>query len=96
MSNALAHMSNALAHMSNSLAHMSNALAHIRCLTLMSTALAHINESCHTHEWVKSNACLTHWHISDFEEGTLSKKEARNVLRSRPDLDSASLDALFK
>jgi len=34
--------------------------------------------------------------FADFEEGTLSKKEARNVLRSRPDLDSASLDALFK
>ena len=34
--------------------------------------------------------------FADLEEGTLSKQEARNVLRARKDLDSSSLDTLFK
>lgn len=34
--------------------------------------------------------------FKDLEDGTMSKEEARNVLRSRQDLDSASLDTLFR
>jgi hypothetical protein len=34
--------------------------------------------------------------FADLEDDTLTRDEARNVLRARKDLDSASLDALFK
>ena len=34
--------------------------------------------------------------FADLEDDTLTREEARNVLRTRKDLDPASLDALFK